>query len=132
MTTTNDAAQQWYCCRWSGHGDILTKASGDDRRSERTSLPPFETKAWLHKPSELRPKLVSTMDEALDWLATELDKVGPQIKGHGEYERYKSYLPNLAHRMKCGKDISWGLWLKDGTFVALALVAPRPPWPEES
>lgn len=124
MSITTEAAQQWYCCRWRGHGDILTKASGDDRRSDRTALPPFETKAWLDKPSELRPKLASGVEDALSWLESELDKVGPELREDGGWERYKGYLPSVKQRLGIGRDVTWGLWLKDGAHVVLALVAP--------
>lgn len=119
-----DKRVTWFCGRWVGHGDVLNKATDADRRNPNVAVPPFETCEWVNKPSEMRAATVHTDDEALTWLADQLDHFAPRL-APGEAERYREYLPNVRHRLGLRRNITWQFWLSDkATCVALSLVTP--------
>ncbi|WP_248961264.1 hypothetical protein [Sphaerisporangium perillae] len=116
---------------WTGPGEEQSR-EGERRPSHpefRTSaLPPMRTCDWLLKPAGRIDASPATVADALDWLAGRYRAAEPSFLDPASEARIgldfrlKGAEESLVH----GVDVQWGIWLRAGRYVTLAVICCSP------
>ncbi|OYP17303.1 hypothetical protein CFC35_24685 [Streptomyces sp. FBKL.4005] len=91
-------------------------------------LPPLETAYWLIKPRSLIRGSWSDPEEAAVWLGERLDEFASRFANDWEREGgwLSARVDSAAERLRCGGDVSLGVYLEHPAFLSLAVVTCSP------